>query len=163
MIYLHTIENHFDGSEFNNHQFIQAPPQSLMESEAIGTGQTLAEFLLQRVLDAISEKVPKSRVDRMLKLLEDGDVNTFLREAVDIETKGIRSKAARTLFGAWEFDTVKLYSGSPPTLREQQENIWTDHGDYTQAEWRDAAFAGETTLGFWEWVEHKLVQRAEES
>lgn len=34
---------------------------------------------------------------------------------------------------------------------------WSDHPEYPPEDWREEIAAGDTRLGYWEWVAHKIV------
>jgi hypothetical protein len=51
---------------------------------------------------------------------------------------------------------------SKPTLREQQTNVWSQYPGYPKSDWRDEVMHNDTTLGYWEWVEHQIEQKENE-
>lgn len=44
----------------------------------------------------------------------------------------------------------------------KEADLWADIPDFPREDWRDEAGAGDTQLGYWDWVESQLSQREDE-
>ena len=150
MISLHTIENVYD-ADHNYHQFIQRGRQHLLDSEAIGSPGTLRSFLQGDVIEALDELDDRT-ANLLERTLESGDIAKLLSyaERVFMSDSGAEH-VCMTRFGEWTFDTVVI---EPPSLRELQEDMWVYDPAYPVADWRYEVQNDDTTLGYWEWVEH---------
>lgn len=151
MITLHTLENTYDDGQ-DYHQFVQRAGQSLLDSGALGSVNTLRSFLTHDVIGSVDELHPRTEA-KLLRLLEAGDINKLLIEA---EKANMRAYPAGccvndTRFGEWEFDSLVI---DPPSLREQQEDVWASAEDFPRSDWQHEVANGDTHIGYWEWVEH---------
>lgn len=72
----------------------------------------------------------------------------FLRETLIPDLKSDEMYAtAETL------ETAVAFIDQPPTLRNQQDDLWASDSIYTKDAWRREVAEDETHLGYWEWVE----------
>lgn len=42
-----------------------------------------------------------------------------------------------------------------------KKDAWGEHPDFPRRAWQDAAYAGETQLGYWDWVQHRRDEKAD--
>ena len=150
MITLHTLTNEYDGSDLDYHQFVQSGKQPLLESQALHSQQNLREFLISDVVEACDAE--DEEVASMHQALEAGDINELLCLAEQIHTGFGETASCMTGFGSWEFDSVII---EPPTLRELQVDTWAEDPAYPRRDWQEEIYNDGSTLGYWEWVEHR--------
>lgn len=148
---LHTLTNAYDdGGDY--HQFLQSGNQPLLESRAICSDQTLGEFLQGMQGDLYDME---DRHERMFdRVLASGDIHKYLRLAQkkNMLSHPFAEDERQTRFGEWEFDSLEIV---PPSLREQQEDLWASAPDFPREDWKAEVANDETHLGFWEWVENE--------
>lgn len=153
MIVLHTLENAFDDGD-HYHQFVQRGP-NLLESEAIGSGIDLREFLNSYIIDdaLIGEDAPRFR-SLLERCLEAEAIDKLLAFAERIYARDLAGEVdmATTRFGKWTFDSKVLV---PPSLRETVPDVWGEAAaPYVKSWWKYEVENNDTTLGYWEWVEN---------
>lgn len=56
-----------------------------------------------------------------------------------------------------------VLSALPELTAIQASDFWGEYQPYPRSDWREQVAAGDTQLGYWEWVEHRLEQEANAS
>ncbi len=133
------------------------------EDYCLGEAKDTAYNMALRVMtqEEIEEnlKTASSETGGLPKYIKEWYLRVWPTEDLDLDWA-----VATVAMKAYDYITETHLKDANPGLliARVKGSVWDDYPEHPQEDWRMEAANGDTVLGYWEWVKHRLVECSEE-